>query len=349
VYRLVKVIAINEFGAAEKFFEEQRDIPRPDADEVLIRIRAGSFNPIDYKIRQGRFGGNLPIVLGHDAAGVIAEVGSNVDRLRIGDEVWTYLGGPCSNGGYAEYACVPHEFVTVKPRNLSFEEAASVPVAGLSANQSIRLKARPTANHSVFVAGGAGGVGSAAIQILQMIGIEKIVTLAGREASARYLVDELRLSREHVIDYPGKGLKQLTEEVIAANNGALFDKTLDFVGGDMKRLCFELVAFDGDIVSVVDEVDPFTTPVWHGRASPLFCRSASLHFHFLAARGLYGTKETWPIYAQELHELAFLYEAQRLWPVRVRNIGELSVDTIRRGHEMLEAGGIQGKLIFSVP
>src|SRR5580692_4062268 len=207
----MKVIAINEFGGTENFFEEQRDIPHPRPDEVLIRIRAGSFNPIDYKIRQGCFGGDLPIVLGHDAAGTIEEVGRDVGRLRVGDEVWFYLGGPCSNGAYAEYVSVPHEFATVKPRILSFEEAASIPVAGLTANQCIRLKAKPTPNDSVFIAGGSGGFGSAAIQILQMIGVEKIVTTSGREASTRFIVDELRLSPEQVIDYRGKGLKQLTQ------------------------------------------------------------------------------------------------------------------------------------------
>jgi NADPH:quinone reductase-like Zn-dependent oxidoreductase len=345
----MKVIAINEFGAIENFIEEQRDIPQPREDEVLIRVRAGSFNPVDYKMRQGRFGGNLPIVLGHDLAGVIEEVGSNVSRLRIGDEIWAYLGGPCSNGAYAEYVCAPHEFVTVRPRILSFEEAASIPVTGLTANQCIRLKAKPTPNDSVFIAGGSGGFGAAAIQILQMIGVEKIVTTSGREASTQFIVNQLRLSPEQVIDYRGKGLKQLTQEAIAANGGAFFDKALDFVGGEMKRLCFELVNFDGDIVSTVEEVDPFTVPVWHGRASPLFRRSASLHFYLLGARGLYGPRSTWPEYTQQLHELTFLYEAQRLWPVGVKNIGELSVATMRRGHEMLEAGGFQGKLIFTVP
>ncbi|MBV9644260.1 MAG: NADP-dependent oxidoreductase [Verrucomicrobia bacterium] len=345
----MKAIAIKEFGSTTNFFEEQRGIPQPRADEVLMRIHAGSFNPVDYKIRRGRFGGHLPLVLGHDAAGVIVEVGSSVNRLHVGDEVWAYLGGPCSNGACAEYVSVPHEFVTARPRILSVEEAASVPVVGLTANQSIRLKAKPTPNHSVFIAGGAGGLGSAAIQILQMIGVEKIVTTSGREASTRFIVDQLRLSPEQVIDYRGKGLKQLSEEAIAANGGAFFDKTLDFVGGVMKRLCFELVDFDGDIVSTVEESDPFAVPVWHGRASPLFRKSASLHFHLLGARGLYGARETWPGYTQQLDELTFLYEAQRLWPVGVQNIGELSVDTIRRGHEMLEAGGVQGKLIFSVP
>src|SRR6201986_5063219 len=319
----MKVIAISEFGGTEKFFEVERETPRPRADEVLIRIRAGSFNPIDYKIRQGRYGGDLPMVLGHDAAGVVEEVGSQVGRLRVGDEVWAYLGGPCSNGAYAEYACIPHEFVTARPRILSFEEAASVPVSGLTANQSIRLKAKPTPNDSVFIAGGSGGLGSAAIQILQMIGVEKIVTTSGREASTQFMIEELRLSPEQVIHYPDKGLKQLTEEAITANGGSLFDKTLDFVGGEMKRLCFELVDFDGDIVSTVEETDPFTVPVWHGRSSPLFRRSASLHFHLLGARSLYGSRETWPGYTQQLHELTFLYEAQRLWPVGGQNFWEV--------------------------
>src|SRR5215467_459033 len=124
----MKVIAITEFGGTEKFFEVERDKPRPRADEVLIRIRAGSFNPIDYKIRQGRYGYDLPAVLGHDAAGIVEEVGKNVNRLRTGDEVWAYLGSRASNGAYAEYVSLPHEFVTAKPRILSFEEAASVPV-----------------------------------------------------------------------------------------------------------------------------------------------------------------------------------------------------------------------------
>src|SRR5260370_16888222 len=93
----MKVIAISEFGGTENFFEVERDTPRPRADEVLIRIRAGSFNPIDYKIRQGRYGGDLPMGLGHDAAGVIEELGSSVGPLRVGDEVWSYLRHPPTN------------------------------------------------------------------------------------------------------------------------------------------------------------------------------------------------------------------------------------------------------------
>jgi NADPH:quinone reductase-like Zn-dependent oxidoreductase len=345
----MKVIAIDAFGGPDQLHEEERKKPHPGTGEVLIRVRAGSINPIDYKIRKGRFGGEVPIVLGHDAAGIVEEVGEQVTRLREGDEVWAYLGGPCSNGSYAEYVSVPHEFATVKPRTLSFEDAAAVPVVGLTANQAIRQKARPTGSDSVFVAGGAGGLGSAAIQILEMIGVENVVTTSGRDASRDFLVNELRLSPRQVVDYQGKDLKQLTEEAIAANGGHLFNKVLDFVGGDLKLLCFELVDFDGDIVSVVEENDPYTVPLWHWHASPLFWRSAALHFLWLGARGLHGARETWTRYTQQLHELTYLYEAQRLWPVGVRKIGDLSAETVRRGQEMLEAGGIQGKLVYSVP
>jgi NADPH:quinone reductase len=345
----MKIIAIDSFGGPEKLYEAERERPRPGPGDVLVAIKAGSFNPIDYKIRQGRFGGDEPVILGHDVAGVVMEVGKDVQRLREGDEVWAYLGGPCSNGAYAEMVSLPHEFVTVKPRNLSFEEAASMPVVGLTANQAIRQKARPTSGNSVFVAGGAGGLGSAAIQILGLIGVENIVTTSGRDASRDFIVNELRLSPRQVVDYRGKNLKELTSDAIAANGGRLFDKVLDFVGGDLKRLCFELVDFDGDIVSVVEENDTYSVPLWHWNASPLFWRSAALHFLWLGARGLYGGRETWGRYTQQLHELVYLYEAQRLWPVGVRNIGHLSVETVRRGHEMLEAGGIQGKLVYSVP
>ena len=215
-YTKHEVIAISEFGGTENFFEVERDTPRPRADEVLIRIRAGSFNPIDYKIRQGRYGGDLPMVLGHDAP----ELSKRWEAASACCELVTKSGpisGCAQNGANAEYAAVPQEFVTVRPRILSVEEAASVPVASLTANQAIRLKAIPTPNHSVLWRAGAGGLGSAAIQILQMIGVEKIVTTSGREASTRFIVDQLRLSPDQILHYPDKGLKQLTEEAIAAN------------------------------------------------------------------------------------------------------------------------------------
>jgi NADPH:quinone reductase len=329
---------------------EEVDLPirPPKSDEVLVQIKAGSINPIDCKIREGRVEAPLPIVLGHDCAGLVAAIGHDVRRLREGDEVWVYLGGPRSNGAYAEYTTVPHQFVSLKPHNLTFLEAAAIPVVGLTAFMAVKHKARPTFEDSVFVAGGSGGLGSVAIQLLQTFGISQFITTAGTEESVVYLSERFHLPADQIIRYKGRSRKDLAAEAIEKNGGRLFTKLLDFVGGDMKRLCFDLVAFDGEIVSVVEEIDPFAVPLWHGRPSPLFSKSASLHFFSLVARGLYGGQEFWAPYYQDLEHLLRLFEQRRLRPVKMENLGNLSKETIARGHALLETGLVQGKLIFTV-
>jgi NADPH:quinone reductase-like Zn-dependent oxidoreductase len=108
------------------------------------------------------------------------------------------------------------------------------------------------------------------IQLLQTFGISQFITTAGTEESVVYLSERFHLPADQIIQYRGRSRKDLAAEAIEKNGGRLFTKLLDFVGGDMKRLCFDLVAFDGEIVSVVEEIDPFAVPLWHGRPSPLF-------------------------------------------------------------------------------
>ena len=344
----MKAIILREYGSPDRFQEIDLPIMPPKSDEVLVQIKAGSINPIDYKIRAGRIEVPLPVVLGHDCAGVIASVGHDVRRFKEGDEVWVYLGGPCSNGAYAEYTTVAHQFVSLKPRNLTLLEAAALPVVGLTAFQAIQHKAKPTIDDSIFLAGGSGGLGSFAIQLLHTLGISQIVTTAGPERSVTYLIERLHLSPDQIIRYQGRSRKDLAAEAIEKNGGRLFAKLLDFVGGDMKRLCFDLVAFDGEIVSVVEENDPFAVPVWHGRLSPLFSKSASLCFFLLGARGRYGGREAWEAYYQDLEHLLRMFEQLRLRPVKMENLGTLSKETIALGHAHLETGLVQGKLIFTV-
>lgn len=344
----MKSIILRRHGSPENFEEADLSIKPPKSDEVLVQIKAGSINPIDYKIRQGHIQAPLPVVLGHDCAGIISAVGHAVRRFREGDEVWAYLGGPRSNGAYAEYTTVPHHFVGLKPRNLTLLEAAAIPVVGLTAFQAIQYKAKPTFEDTVFVAGGSGGLGSIALQLLQTYGISQIVTTAGPPESIAYLTERFRLLPDQIIRYQGKSLKDLAAEAIEKNGGRLFTKLLDFVGGEMKRLCFDLVTFDGEIVSVVEETDPFAVPVWHGRLSPLFDKSASFHFFHLGARGLFGRSEFWESYYHDLEHLLRLFEQHRLRPVKMENLGPLSKETIARGHAHLETGRVQGKLVFTV-
>ena len=99
---------------------------------------------------------------------------------------------------------------------------------------------------------------------------------------------------------------------------------------------FDLVAFDGEIVSVVEEIDPFAVPLWHGRLSPLFSKSASLHFFSLVARGLYGGQECWAPYYQDLEHLLRLFEQRRLRPVKMENLGNLSKATLPTATHILK-------------
>jgi hypothetical protein len=99
---------------------------------------------------------------------------------------------------------------------------------------------------------------------LQTFGISQLITTAGPEESVMYLTERFHLPADQIIRYQGRSRKDLAAEAIEKNGGRLFTKLLGFAGGEMKRLCFDLVAFDGEIVSTVEEVDPFAVPLWHG-------------------------------------------------------------------------------------
>jgi NADPH:quinone reductase-like Zn-dependent oxidoreductase len=345
----MRAVALTAFGGVENLQDREIPQPVPQQGEVRIRVHAAAFNPVDYKFRQGRFGGSLPMVLGQDAAGVIDAVGAGVTGLAEGDEVYAFLGGPVSNGAYAEWVCVPAPFVARKPKSLSFEEAAAVPLAGLTAYHAVMTPTVLRGGKSAFVAGGAGGVGSMAIQLLRLSGADPILTTAGSEASVEFLVNKLHVPPEHILRYRGLSVTQLIEAVLKMNGGRRLGATFDFWGGDMKRLCCAVLDFEGRAVSIVEEPPDFALNVWNARHSPLFTHSATLHCCFMGARAIFGGPETWSVYREQLAELRDLFEAGKLRCAACVNVGELSAETARRGHAILENRQAQGKLIMTVP
>jgi hypothetical protein len=173
-------------------------------DDVLIRVKAVGFNPTDYQLRQnGHPSLTPPVVLGRDVAGVVEACGGNVRDLKPGDAVFANL-VPRWLGGYAEYVAAPACYVALKPASLSFAEAASVPVAAMTALCALR-RARPDPRKSLLIAGGAGGVGSWAIGLAKAFGITRIVTTAGSEASRGYIRDTLGIDAARIVDYRGRG------------------------------------------------------------------------------------------------------------------------------------------------
>jgi NADPH:quinone reductase-like Zn-dependent oxidoreductase len=171
----MKAIVINKYGGNEVV--EVKDMPLPSCgpEEVLVRIHAASVNPVDWKIRSGTLrivtGGRFPKILGRECAGEVVETGNRVTKFKTGDQT-VMLPAIRSMGAFAEYACAPEKTAYLKSRNISFEEAACIPIAGLTALQALRDNGRIAAGQKVLVNGASGGVGHFAVQIAKIFGAD---------------------------------------------------------------------------------------------------------------------------------------------------------------------------------
>ena len=186
----MRAVVIDEFGGREKL--RVADVPEPPLlpDGVRIAIRAAGVNPVDWKTREGRqvprFPHVFPVILGWDAAGVVSEVGPAVTRFAPGDEVWAYCRKHfIGEGTYGEQVVVPQEFVAPKPAALSWEEAAAVPLAALTAWQCLVERLELAAGETVLVHAAAGGVGHFAVQIAVALGARPLGT--GSAANAEFV------------------------------------------------------------------------------------------------------------------------------------------------------------------
>jgi NADPH:quinone reductase-like Zn-dependent oxidoreductase len=352
----MKAVILSSFGGPDHFQFADWPKAEPRTSEVSLQILAASFNPLDYQLRRGQEtdapsegSGTLPVVLGRDLAGSVVGVGSGVTDLCIGDAVYAYLGGPKSNGSYAEYVCTPAAFVAKRPLNVSVAQAAALPTAGLTAYQCVISKANVRRGESVLITGGAGGVGSVAIQLARYLGAAPILTTAGSDGSIEYLMSEVGVPREHILDYRGLPLARLEESVREKNGGKPVRAAFDFVGGSMTRLCCGVIDFDGQVVSIVDGPGKCRLDSEEDMEERLFSRSATYHFVLLSARARTGGPETWSVYREQLEALTELVEAGHLKPPRVTEVGGLSVESVRRAHVLLEERHVQGKLVMTVP
>ena len=199
----MKAIVYDHYGSPDVLRYEEIEKPAAGNDEVLIKVRAASANPLDWRIMGGAplplrliFGLRKPSVTrparpGVDVAGVVEAVGSNITRLKTGDQVF----GTCK-GAFAEYACAREPELAMKPENVSFEQAASVPIAAVTALQGLRDKGRIQPGQKVLINGAAGGVGAFAVQIAKSFGAEVTGVCSTRN------VEMVRsIGADHVIDY----------------------------------------------------------------------------------------------------------------------------------------------------
>ncbi len=238
----MKAIYFERYGSSDVL--EYGDWPKPHAAgrQVLIEVHAASVNPRDWLIRSGRYFAKpllprRPFVLGSDVAGVVVEVGPKARRFAVGDEVFAMQPTSDGFGGYAEYAAVRESAVARKPPNMSFAEAAAVPLAGLTALQALRDDARLTSGERVVVVGASGGVGHYAVQIARAMGAE----VAGVCSTAN--VDLVReLGAQRVVDYK----KERFNDVLTG-----YDAVFDTIGKESLATCGPVLKKGGVYVTTV--------------------------------------------------------------------------------------------------
>lgn len=244
----MKAVAIEEFGGRDRLKLVDLPLPEPLPDEILIKVEAAGVNPVDWKIRQGllqdRLPHQFPIVLGWDAAGRVAKVGAKVQHFIARDEVYAYCRKRIiRDGAYAEYVAVPENNAALKPKNMPFDKAATVPLAALTAYQSLFDAAELKAGETVMIHAAAGGVGTYAVQLARNIGAV-ILGTASLE-NHRYL-RELGVSEP--IDYVNSDFRQTVRQKYPQG----LDVVFDCVGGDVFEKSVAILKKGGRLVSIVE-------------------------------------------------------------------------------------------------
>jgi len=240
--KTMKAIVAHEYGRPEVLKYEDVPVPEPKDNEILVRVIASGVNPADPLILGGKyakeFGTHLPLILGYEMAGVVVKTGANVTKLKVGDPVYAYL---LWGRGWAEY-CISNESESaIKPRSLSFVEAASVPLAALTAWQALVDVGKIQAGQTVLIHGGSGGVGSFAIQIAKARGARVIATAS---TANQDLLKQL--GADVAIDYTNQKFEEIAHDV---------DIVLDPVGRDTLARSYGVLKKGGIVVTLVSRCD----------------------------------------------------------------------------------------------
>lgn len=240
----MKAIRIHGYGDVETLRYEDAPLPEPGPEDVRIRVHAAGVNPVDWKIRAGYLASmvphEMPLTLGWDVSGVVEKVGANVTHLSVGDAVYSRP-DITRNGTYAEFVVVRASEAAAKPETLTHNEAAAVPLAGLTAWQALFDHAQLKPGERVLIHAGAGGVGSFAIQLAKWSGAHVISTAsAANEALVR------DLGADEFVDYRSQRFEQVLAKV---------DVVLDTIGGDTQERSIQLLKSGGRLISVTTPPD----------------------------------------------------------------------------------------------
>ena len=306
----MQAIRIHNYGGPEVLTLEDAPQPTPQSGEVLARVHAASVNPIDWKIREGKMKDfvptQFPAILGSDFAGVIEAVGPDVTEFQVGQEVYGSAG---HGGSYAEYAAVPTGIIALKPTTLDFTQAASLPVAALTAWQGLFEHGRLEAGQSVLIHGAAGGVGMFAVQFARWKGATVYAT-AGKDD-----LDWVReLGADTVIDYQNAHFEDKAKDA---------DLVFDLIGGETQTRSFEVIKPGGALIATAQPPAPDAGKAKNIRAEMM------------------NAKPTTAIYEQ----IAALIDSGK---IKTFVGAAFPLSEIKQAHELSQRGHVRGKIVLNI-
>jgi len=310
--KTMKAVCIYSYGGPEVLIYEDAPCPHPGEGEVLVKVHAAGINPVDWKVREGHLKEMLhhsfPLILGWDVSGVVESLGANLERLKVGDEVYSRP-DISRDGAYAEFIVIKESEVALKPKSIDHIHAAALPLAGLTAWQTLFDAGALSPGQRVLIHAAAGGVGSLAVQLAKWKGAVVIGTASARNH------DFLRnLGIDQVVDYEREKFEDVVQPV---------DVVLDTMGGEIQERSWKVLKRGGILISIV---------------SPPSVEAAAAH----------GVRQAFVFIkpsADQLTSIAALVDAEKLKAI-VETTLPLSDAT--RGQELSERGHTRGKIVLRV-
>lgn len=314
----MRAIVQYQYGDLDVLKEEEVSLPLVGDDDILIEVRATAVNPVDWKIRKGwltdLLNYDFPLILGWDVAGVVVAVGKNINNFKIGDEVFSRPEIE-RNGAYADYISVHQKTVALKPSNLTFEEAAAVPLVGLTAFQALVNAAHIKEGSKVLIHSGAGGIGSIAIQIAKAFGATVATTTSTKN------IDFVKsLGADVIINYE----LELFDEVLQD-----YDVVFNTLDHDILLRSYTVLKQDGILVSI------------YGPKGITIPKN-----EVAIAKNIYTEHVFTDPSGKELAKLAKLLENEVIKPI-VGSIYPLTLEGVKQSHLISETEHAKGKIILT--
>ncbi|MDM5286399.1 zinc-dependent alcohol dehydrogenase family protein [Peribacillus castrilensis] len=327
----MKAQIIQSFGDPSVFQLEEVSKPELKPGHVLIQVKATSVNPIDTKVRAGAVPAvapEFPAVLHGDVAGLVSAVGEGVTEFKVGDEVFGCAGGFKGTGGaLAEFMLADADLLAHKPKNLTMEEAAALPLVAITAWEALFNRAHLVPGQDILIHAATGGVGHIAIQLAKWKGATVYTTASSQEK----LEIGTRLGADVTINYREENVHDYVQKY---TDGKGFDVVFDTVGGENLDRSFEAAAVHGTVAAIAARST-------HD-LSQVHSKGLSLHVTFMLLKIL--NKDMHKQYGEILKKVAKVVEGGKLRPLVDPNM--FTFDEVSKAHEYMESGKAIGKIVL---